>query len=274
MGESAADELLVEELHRAYGDEVHNPDNRPFFMSAAGATAAVVLIHGFSASPWEMRPLAEELNERGFACLAVRLPGHGTSAEDLATRRWEEWLAAVTRGYDLLAPRFPRIYGAGLSTGSLLLLMLAWQRQLKGVVLLSPYLRLRHRLAPWVRWLRFLIPYQKRSVPDAVAGYYYPRRPLAGIHQINRLVRAVTANLGKIDVPVLAVHGEGDQVVDIDSGRQLVERMSSQVKIYQRLGPEARHVLTEAGSPCRRSVLDLAGRFLLEIDQRCRTESR
>src|SRR5512145_2081224 len=130
MGGGGVDKLLADELIRARDDGVRKTADLPFLTTPAAARAAVLLVHGFSATPWEMRPLAEALTQRGFACLAVRLPGHGTTPEDLATRRWEEWLAAVVTGYDRLALHFPRVYGAGLSTGALLTVLLAHQRPL------------------------------------------------------------------------------------------------------------------------------------------------
>jgi len=252
---------LAEARHAGVG-----ADDLPFLDIPIGASAAVLLVHGFSATPWEMRPLADLLTRRGFACLAVRLPGHGTSPEDLATRRWEEWSQAVVAGYDRLAEHFPRIYAAGLSTGSLLALILAGRREISGLVLLSPYLRLRHRLAPFARWLRYLHPYQTRALSDAAALHYYARRPLAGVHQINRLLNRLKPQLGEIRVPVLALHGEGDEVVDIDSGRQLVECLGSTVKQYRRFGREVTHVLTAPGSPRRDEILELIGDFLQELE--------
>jgi carboxylesterase len=266
--------LLAEELKLARADGVENVEHLPFFMAPDGARAAVLLVHGFSATPREMRPLADSLARHGFACLAVRLPGHGTTPEDLATRRWEEWLATAVNGYDLLAAHFSRVYGAGLSTGSLLLLVLAQQRQLAGLVLLSPYLRLLHRLAPMARWLRYLRPYQSRPLTAATAQHYYARRPLAGVHQINRLLRTLPARLGEITVPVLAIHGEGDRVIDIESGRRLVEQLGSTIKVYERFGPEASHVLIDEENPHRQTVLDVVGTFLEEVDQRCALESK
>ena len=256
-----SEELLREELTEARLAGVGTED-LPFLEIPAGANAAVLLIHGFSATPWEMRPLAEMLTRRGFACLAVRLPGHGTSPEDLATRRWEEWSAAVISGYDRLAQHFPRVYAAGLSTGSLLALTLTGRRELSGVVLLSPYLRLRHNLAPFARWLRYLHPYQKRTLSDVAALHYYSRRPVAGVHQINRLLRRLKPQLESIRAPVLALHGEGDEVIDIDSGRQLFDRLGSAVKQYRRFGPEVAHVLTAPGSPRSDEILALIGDFL------------
>ncbi len=265
MDNERRDSLLAAELQRARSEGVRD-DDLPFAVVPAGSVAAVLLVHGFSATPWEMRTLAAYLTKRGFASLAVRLPGHGTTPEDLATRRWEEWLVTVTSGYDLLAARFPRVYGAGLSTGSLLLLALALQRQPTGLILLSPYLRLRHRLAPFAGWLRYLKPYQTRPLGSAEAAHYYPRRPLAGVHQINRLLRSLPSRLGAITSPVLAIHGEGDRTVDIDSGRRLVERLGSEIKVYERLGPEAPHVLTAAENLHRGAVFDLINKFLGELE--------
>lgn len=262
MDGNEVDRLLTDELLRARDDGVRGAGDLPFYTAPSGAKVAVLLVHGFSATPWEMRPLAENLTGRGFACLAVRLPGHGTTPEDLAGRRWEEWRGAVVRGFDLLAGRFPRVYGAGLSTGSLLLLALARQRQPTGLVLLSPYLLLHHRLAPHAGWLRYLKPYQHRPLSGEEASHYYARRPLAGVHQINRLVRALSPRLPEIKVPVLAIHGEGDQTINIDSGRLLVEQLGSTIKVYERLGPEAPHVLTSAENPQREVVFDLIGKFL------------
>lgn len=273
MAGSTWDRLLTAEVDRARADAVPDAD-LPFSLVPAGAQAAVLLVHGFTATPWEMRPLAEALAERGFASLAVRLPGHGTGPEDLATRRWEEWLESVIRGFDLLAGHFPRVYCAGLSTGALLAVALAGVRQPAGLVLFSPYLRLCHRLAPWAGWLRFVKPYQHRRLAGEESCHYYGRRPLAGVHQINRLLRALSPRLGAVTIPVLAIHGAGDETVDIDSGRQLVERLGSSVKVYERLGPEVPHVLTGPANPRLGTVFDLVGKFLGELEAQHRTAAR
>jgi carboxylesterase len=259
-------EILSEALARARREGVTSSDDLPFFHRPAGASAAVLLVHGFAATPWEMRSLAEYLAGCGFACLAVRLPGHGTTPEDLAARRWEEWQEVVIHGHDLLAARFPRVYGIGQSTGALLLLAAARQRCPQGLALLSPYLRLQHRLAPLAGWLRYLYPYQRKAASGTASRHYYARRPLAGVHQINRLLRSLQPGLGEIKVPVLAIHGAGDQTVDIDSGRRLVERLGSPVRVYERLGPEVPHVLTGSSNQLRDVVFQLVGTFLGELE--------
>ncbi len=245
---------------------VSNPDNLPFMLSPPGAKTAVLLVHGFTATPWEMRPLAEFLADSGIASLAVCLPGHGTTAEDLAGRRWEEWFSTVLDGYHILSREFQSIYGMGMSTGCLLLLALAKAEPLKGLVLFSPYLRILHWLAPYAGWLRWLHPYQKKEVEAGLRERYYNRRPLAGIHQINRLLQTVRCQLPHIVCPVLAFNGGGDQTVDIGSGRQLVDLLGSSVKIHEQYGPAVRHVLTSEENPDRGTMFDQAARFIQELD--------
>ncbi len=245
---------------------VIDPENLPFILSPPGAKTAVLLVHGFTATPWEMRSLAETFADNNIASLAIRLPGHGTSPEDLAGRRWEEWLSTVLDGYQLLSEDFQSIYGMGMSTGCLLLLTLAKTKPLNGLVLFSPYLRVQHKLAPYAEWLRWVWPYHIKTVEAEPNKHYYNRRPIAGIHQINRLIKTVRGQLAHIICPVLAFNGEGDETVEIDSGRQLVNLLGSSIKIYEQYGPDVPHVLTREENPYRRSMFTQAIRFVQELE--------
>lgn len=249
----------------ARNDGVFESDNLPFHLPAsAPRRGGVLMVHGFSASPWEVRQTAVELAADGWETVAIRLPGHGTRSEDLAVRRLEEWEAAVVAGYDLLAPAGPPV-GLGVSTGALLLTQLATQRPLAGLILLSPFLRLRHRLAPWAGLLRFLRPYQEVEVPAHLQRYYYRRRPLAAIHQLNRLLRRMPALLRRITAPVLIVNGQGDQTIDLVSAQELAAAIGSRETTVRMLGPEAPHVLITGENPRRDEVMQLIRDFLQQL---------
>ena len=90
----------------------------PFLMKRIGAKTGVLLIHGYMAAPEEVRPLGAFLHRHGFTVYACRLPGHGTSPDDLAQRNWEEWLMAVERGYLILANAYHHIVLGGFSCGA------------------------------------------------------------------------------------------------------------------------------------------------------------
>src|SRR6185295_15062424 len=72
-----------------------------------------------------MRPLGEALAARGFPVRGVRLPGHATTVEDLATTRWTDWFGEVLREAERLAAETPAVAAVGMSLGALLSLHLA-----------------------------------------------------------------------------------------------------------------------------------------------------
>lgn len=265
---------IDDELARARQEGVVCPENLPFLFEPEPGLAngaAILLVHGFTASPWEMRRFGEGLAAEGFRSLGVRLPGHGTTPEDLATRRYEDWLETVRRGYRLLAERHPRVYGIGMSTGALLLLALAEEHPcpFSGLVLLSPFLRLRHRLARATGLLRFIHPFQRRHVPAERALYYYERRPLHGVYQILRLVRRVRKGFDRATIPTLVVSAEKDRTANVDSARKLFHLLPGWQKEYHLYGPAVPHILTTADNPQWQETLHL----LIDFLQKTETEA-
>ncbi len=257
-------EGFAEELQRAAVEGVKREENLPFLHQPADREApGVLLVHGFSASPWELRELGDELAASGLRVLGVRLPGHGTTPEDLARRTWEEWLSAVERGLELIsACGSRRIYGVGMSTGALLLLHLARHRELAGLVLISPFLRLRHPLARFAGLLRHLRPFQNRTLQEGLEPFYYRRRPLHGVQQIRRLTRTVAPHLGEVTAPTLILSALEDETVRFASALSLFRRLGSRERQLHLFGPGAPHVLTDRQNPGRREVFALVGSFI------------
>lgn len=240
-------------------------DNLPFLLGPEDSESAVLLVHGFTATPWEMRLIGEDLARDGICSLAVRLPGHGTSARDLARRPWEEWQSAVREGYRLLESRHSKLYGLGMSTGCLLLLAHALEQSYQGLVLCAPYLKMRHRLAGHAGWLHWLLPYHGKQGSTEACRYYYDRRPVAGVHQINRLIRHLKPRLGDCKAPVLAFNSEGDRTIVSESGRDLLDRLGSRVRIHQRYGRDVPHILVRENNPVYQETFAMARAFINEL---------
>ena len=55
----------------------------------------VLLVHGFTASPTELRTLGDYLHQAGFSIQGVRTAGHGTNADDLGKYTRRDWYASV-----------------------------------------------------------------------------------------------------------------------------------------------------------------------------------
>lgn len=259
------DEIKLEILELNREDaSINLPENKPFFIQglAGKNQVGLLLVHGFTGSPWEMRDIGLHLAQSGARVFGVRLPGHGTTAEDLAKRSYEEWLDAVNAGYQFLAEECDQIVGVGLSTGALLLLAATEKRSFDGLVLLSPYLKMRQSLAPLAFILRYVVKHSRRELDTGVSPYYYQDRPLAAVHQINRLIRKIKRMLPTIKTPTLVASAAGDLTIRPESAATLYNRLGSKIKEYHQFGREVPHVLTTADNPKQDEVLQITTRFI------------
>lgn len=258
---------LTPTVFSADDNNVIRPENRPFICrpKRPGGETVALLVHGFTGTPWEMAPLACHLATNGITSVAVRLPGHGTTPEDLARRRFEEWVETVADGHQLLKKEGKQRIAVGLSTGAMVTMAAHLSRHFDGLALLSPYLRTRSRLAPLAGILRHFIPYQKREITEDESHHYYDKRPVEGIYQLNRLIKSVRKHLPAITVPTLVACAQGDATVDPDSAIEIYHRLGSKNKALHVFGTEVPHVLTTSENPKQEEVFTLISRFIESI---------
>ena len=64
-----------------------------------GGEIGVLLLHGFTATTAEVRPLAKRFHDAGFTVSGVLLPGHGTTPQNLNETSRTEWLGASEKAY-------------------------------------------------------------------------------------------------------------------------------------------------------------------------------
>jgi len=236
-----------------------------------------LLVHGFTATPAEMRPLGEALATRGFPVRGVLLPGHGTEVADLARTRWTDWAAAVARERDLLARETTRVAVAGMSLGALLALHLAATEPtdvralvLCGTPLLFADARLRllpmAARVPWLarRWA--VIPKVGGSDiadPEArAASRSYQAMPLSGVLELLRLRRVVARELHRVTQPALILHGRDDHGVPVANVARLRARLGS-AWIESAVLERSWHVITVDYDRAR--VAELAADFLERV---------
>jgi len=101
----------------------------------------VLVLHGFTGSPYSVRGLAVAFADAGFAVELPLLPGHGTSVSDLATTTWADWSATAESAYVDLSGRCRQVVVAGLSMGALLATWLAARHPaVAGLVLVNPFM--------------------------------------------------------------------------------------------------------------------------------------
>ena len=104
--------------------------------------SGVLVLHGFTGNPSSMRTVAEAFASAGHHVELPRLPGHGTTIEDMLTTGWQDWSAEVLEAYGRLVERAGRIVVAGLSMGGALTLWTGLQRpEIRGLICVNPATR-------------------------------------------------------------------------------------------------------------------------------------
>jgi carboxylesterase len=207
------------------------PGAEPF--SHAGGPVGALLCHGFTGSPQSMRPWAEALAEAGLTVALPRLPGHGTRWQDMNMTTWDDWYGCVEREFLALRERCEAVFVMGLSMGGTLSLRLAEQhgRDVAGLVVVNPSVI---GLDPRLR----VLPVLQRVVPSlggiasdikkpGVHELAYSRVPLRALHSLRRAWDTVRADLPKVTQPLLLLRSAEDHVVEPESARLVLARVSS-----------------------------------------------
>ncbi len=241
------------------------PTAEPFFFP--GNPTACLLIHGFTATPREMRGLGEYLHATyGYTVLGVRLAGHATTPEDMAHMRWEDWLASAEDGWHLLrSAGHERIAVVGLSMGGVVALLLAaYQPAMAVVSMAAPYTL---EITPRERLLGLVRPYFPKGEgkvydPEGFRGRVaYPVNPARSALELVRMLGVLREALPTVKAPALVLHSRNDRYVQPESAE----------RIYAALGsPHKRLVWVERSSHVvtldaeREKVFREVGRFIAE----------
>lgn len=248
---------------QARADGVRHPENFPYLLLPEAANGhGVLIIHGFGATPREVRPLAEALCKCGFTVAGIRLPGHGTSPRDLKKRHAQEWLNAAASGYQALADMKLTVSICGLSTGAIIALFVAARHPVERLLLLAPFLRLRHRMTQLAGMVSPFLLYRNRAVATDDHNFYYTRLPLKGVAQINHLLRKLPHILPQIDVPTLTLTSTGDATIAPGTATALHQLLGSGNKSIHIYGDDVPHVLTTKENPRLDDVLQRCTDFL------------
>ena len=229
---------------------------------ATGGRTAVLVLHGFTGSPRSVRPWAEELSRAGLTVEVPRLPGHGTSWQELNRTRWEDWLAVADAALSRLRADGHDVVVAGLSAGGGLAVRLAQTRpdDVRGLALVNPSVRGDDPALLALPVLRWLLPSVGSIGNDiarpGVTEGAYSRTPLHATWSLTRLWRTVQADLALVRAPMIVFVSTVDNVVPRISTTSLVRGASSTDVTVVEL-TRSRHVATldyEADLIVRRTV--------------------
>jgi carboxylesterase len=211
------------------------PGAEPF--SAPGGPHGVLVLHGFTGCPQSMRGLAEAFAGAGFAVELPRLPGHGTSIEDMLETRWSDWSRHAETTYCDLASRCDKVVVAGLSMGGTLTVWLAEHHpEIAGIVLVNPAIEppaesFREMLRGILDSGSSVMPAVGNDIADPdQTELAYDATPVPCLLSLCEADDEIAAALGTIECPVLLMNSPQDHVVPPSSSDILAAGVSGPVE--------------------------------------------
>jgi len=148
---------------------------------------AVLLIHGLTGTPTELRRVAAGLAQAGCTVYVPTLAGHCGNNADLQATGWQDWYEGVRRTFVGIRQRHRQVFVGGLSMGAVMSMYLASEHpgQVSGLLMYSTTLK----YDGWsINKLAFLTPLLMR-IPFGVHICSFEEKPPYGIK--NKRLRAV-----------------------------------------------------------------------------------
>jgi carboxylesterase len=240
---------------------------------------AVLLIHGITGTPSEMRYLGKGLNKGGFNVVCNTLPRHCSSLGELKKVTWQEIYAFCRDDLHRLKSQYAQVYIGGLSMGALMAVQLAreFPSEVSGIIALAPTLFYDGWALPKKRIFMYLtwhIPFIRNAI-DIREGWPYglkdeysrahierfykqaragdfdqkvllfgsPFFPLACLYQHHLFTKTVKKELSSVKSPILIIHAREDDMASPRNSQYQYEKIGSPKKSLVIL-EDSYHIIT------------------------------
>jgi carboxylesterase len=210
------------------------------FYFEGSSDKGVLLIHGLTGAPVEMRFVGKALNRLGFTVYAPRIAGHCKDVAALEATTHKDWLDSLREPLYRLKSEVRHVYTAGICVGGALGLMLAHEERdiIEKAVIYSPTLnydgwnqrlwqRFGAHLIDPLKWMKRYhhLHFQEREpygikdermrrflVEGANLKGILPVFPVISLYYNFCLNREMKAALPEMTVPTLLIHAREDDV--------------------------------------------------------------
>ena len=94
------------------------------FIHEEKSDRAIMLFHGLTGSPFEMKNFGKYLYENGFDVFGICLPGHGDLQSEIYTVKYTEWIDCASKNLEKLCEKYKEVFLGGLCLGAVISLYL------------------------------------------------------------------------------------------------------------------------------------------------------
>ncbi len=218
---------------------------------------AVLLLHGLTGSPFELKKYGQFLYNNGYDVFAECLPGHGEKFEEIYTVNYQNWLDFAYSRFEKLKSEYKNVFVSGLCLGAVLALAVGmkYREQVSGIISLSTTLYLDGWRLPWYKCfmpialstiLRFYYNYPecephgvknlktRNAVKKLLAKGDVGMNdfPMTGFKELLELSAFVRNGVNKVVSPILIIHSKEDDLTSTKSAEVVYKKISSKDKEY------------------------------------------
>lgn len=233
-----------------------------------GGERAVLLIHGLTGGPFEMKYLADKLNKAGYTVKVPCMAGHCTTLDDLKKTTWRDWYYSIKCGFDTLKGKYQNVSVAGLCMGAVMAMYLSLERgsDISAISLMSTTLFYDGWSMPWYKFLiplayytpaRYIYAYSERE-PYGIKNkrlrnfvtkglkensIAYDRVPGVCMNELYKLINSVKKTMDQVEVPTLIIHSREDDTASAKNA-DYVERHIGAKDVRKILLDDCYHMIT------------------------------
>lgn len=233
-----------------------NNEIRQGFKYEVESDEGILLLHGFTGTPFEMRPAGEFFYKNGFTVYCPRLAGHGTTEADLNKCNYYDWINSAESALITLKEKTKSIYVMGLSMGGLIALKLASvHKEIKKVIVIASPLYLTGENGLFVNACRFPLfrmiissvkkpePTDERYKKIWAQNPSYRSVPTIATYEFYKLMQSTKKSLKSVEQSTMFVYSKSDRDVSLGNLPLMISLIGSK-DIYLYIPDGMGHLIT------------------------------
>ena len=198
-------------------------EERPFLLDHGQKTKSVVLlVHSFAAGPWEVRELGERIHKLGYNVYGM-LIGNGRNTPQST---WKYWYNSLENAYIISRYIGEKTIVVGLSTsGGLCVKLCSDHSEIAAFVSVASAIHFKDKRM-WPLNLTRMFSGSGRKKDHSFA--HRMRSP--AIQEVYKLADIATTLLSRLKQPVLILHSNEDEIIDVRSAETIFNSVASNHK--------------------------------------------
>jgi len=267
--------------------------NQSLYLSGTNGKA-VIIQHGFIASPFEVMSAVQYLHDKGYSVYAPLLFGFGSSAKVANSITRQDWKNDFSENISILRKCYEKITLIGFSIGATLALDYAYQhsKEVESLILISPYYDVSDKMLESLNRyanlftdeisVKFLYGVSRNNDLNAIINnpqFYNQKFPLNSSSQAIELGKQIQSdylnsteyNKQQLSLPNLTIFSESDKTIKQSLVAKIPASLFNQSVVHP-IGQSFQvphQVLLPDSNPLLKNILEIISSFMTQEHDKC-----